>query len=296
MSVEKNRAYGIIQGYEVNAELCNMEIYFPLKIYISFHADESVKNKIAWEIKGANIKNSSVNFVAFGICIGLNDFTVARLVKRLGSILDKVMDIIRKNGALGKEYCPECGQPMAYAEVKQCDIDGIKVNMDTGCVNKINADIAKENAEFASAPDNYFKGFLGALIGGIVGGIFSVILYFIGFIAAISTVMAIALGTKLYMRFGGKANKKMVAIVIVTSLICMLLSVLITYIIAAGIAARQAGSSMSAAEAFAYCMKDKQFSTYFYADLALAFFFSALGIVAEIFYLMKKVKRRNSIG
>ena len=53
---------------------------------------------------------------------------------------------------------------------------------------------------------------------------------------------------------------------------------------------------MSAAEAFAYCMKDKQFSAYFYADLALAFFFSALGIVAEIFYLMKKVKRRNSIG
>ena len=50
MSVEKNRAYGIIQGYEVNAELCNMEIYFPLKIHISFHADESVKNKIAWDI------------------------------------------------------------------------------------------------------------------------------------------------------------------------------------------------------------------------------------------------------
>ncbi|MDE7464633.1 MAG: hypothetical protein K2M48_06345, partial [Clostridiales bacterium] len=159
----------------------------------------------------------------------------------------------------------------------------------------INAVIAAENKDFAEAPNNYLKGFLGALIGGLAGVGVAVLLYVAGFVSSISAVVSIVVGTLLYRKFHGKPNKMMIVIVALTTIVLMAATVPAIYIIASGVSASKAGSSMSAIEAFAYFMEDPQYAGWFYGDLALVLLFSVVGIVFQIFVLARQIKRQKMI-
>lgn len=84
------------------------------------------------------------------------------------------------------------------------------------------------------------------MLGGLIGAVLAIVLYFVGFVAAISSVVAVMVGAKLYQKFGGKPNGTMVVIVSLTSLVCVMLSVVVIYVFVAYAAAVDAGVSMGA--------------------------------------------------
>lgn len=295
MTVNGNDAYGIVRGYETNGILHVMENVSPFKLHISFYATDEQKRAMENAFRNAAIKYFRFSFTPYGLLIGLNDITVKRLVNRLPSLFDLIYGIISENGGLGWGYCPVCGDSMENAEDKKHIIDGLVITLDDACVSNINAVIDAENQDFSEAPNNYIPGFCGAVLGGIVGGLLAVVLYYLGFVSALSAVVAVLLGAFLYQKFQGKPNKIMVVIVSFTSLVCMVASILIIYIVAAGAAAAEAGVAMTALEAFSYLMEDAEFAGYFFRDLAMVVIFSAIGIGVEIFNLAKKVQRKQSI-
>lgn len=289
MTVNGQKAYGIIEGYEVNSFVSGV-----LNFHFSFYANDEQKRNMENDLRNATIKFCQFRFTPYGLSFIFNDMTFGGFIKRGNSLMQTITGIISSNGGLGSEYCPVCGNPLTDNK-RSCDIDGFTISLDEGCVSNINAVIDAENKDFAAAPNNYLRGFLGALIGGLAGAAVAVILYVIGFYSSISAVVSVVLGTMLYRKFKGKPNAMMLVIVALTTVIFMALSVFLIYFAAAAISAAQAGSEMSAMEAFIYVMGDKEIATMFYTDLGMVLLFSAIGIGLQIFAMAKSVKRRQNI-
>lgn len=295
MEVTKNLAYGRIKDYEVNASLNSLDNVSPLKMHVSFYATDEQKRGIEAAIRNLALKYFKMMFTPYGLALGFNDITLGRLLKRLPEVLDKIFTVLSEGGALTGEYCPVCGKSLQETEFKKCNIDGFTVTIDNDCVGVINDVITQENQDFNTAPTNYLKGFLGAVIGGLAGAAVSIGLSFAGFVSSLSAVISIMLGTFLYQKFHGKPDKMMIVIVSLTTLVMLAATIPVIYIFVAYFAAIDAGVSMSAIDAFKICMDDPEFSRLFYCDLALILLFSAIGTGFEIFALNKKIKRRDII-
>lgn len=331
LNVMGERAYGTLRGYETNVVLNNFDTASPVKMHISFYATDEQKSRMNDAFTAAKLKFFRCQFTPYGVFIGLNGWTLNSLLKKLPSLFDLFCTTIETNGGLKSDYCPVCGkqifgeqaaeEPQASVgeepafgeesgeepapeqkreggktETRRCDVDGYLITMDVGCVDKINAIIAEDNNAFAAAPNNYFKGFIGAALGALVGAAVSVILYLLGYISAISSVIAVLLGAFLYQKFQGKPNKMMIVIVSLTSLAFMLLSVLGIYLWATSVAISSEGLEMGVFEAFILLMSESSdFASMFWLDFGLVFLFSAIGIGLEIFYLSKQIKRKRNI-
>lgn len=292
LTINGDYAYGNLMGYEANilARTLNAP---PFVMHISFYATNEQKTKIENELNQIANKYLKYKFTYYGITVNISDFTISKLVEKLPNYLQQITSILKNNEAVGFGHCPVCGNELTTENTKIITIDGFNVAVDEKCFGEINTVIEKKNEEFKNTPNNYLKGFLGALVGGVAGFAVAFILYLCGVISAISAFVAVVVGALLYKKFGGKENKMMIVIVSVTSLAFMILAVFTVYLYAAGAAAKEAGLVMNAFEAFKTCMGVEEFASAFFTDLALTIVFSVLSIVYEIVILARKIKRPN---
>ena len=82
-------------------------------------------------------------------------------IKEMFENIDKYE--IKKN-----DYCPKCGEKLED-EVVVTSIGILNFKMHPACKAELVKEDEKEEKSYIEAPNNYAKGFLGALIGGIVG-------------------------------------------------------------------------------------------------------------------------------
>lgn len=292
-TVKGKYAYGEFDSFETNV-LMEPTAQFPLLVHFTCFLTDTQKQAVSNLLGMEKLKNCRFEWTLYGFSVYANDLTVKRLVDRLDELLNKVCDILKNNGALGARYCPICGNALSE-DIKKCTIDGLTITLDNTCVQDINTAIEESNKQFDEAPNNYLRGFAGAVLGGLVGVVLSVILYVVGFISALSAFVAFFLGTFLYGKFGGKQNKVMIAIVSVTTILLMVGTTFAIYLVVAGAAASEAGLNISAFEAFGLIMEDEEVARSFIADMVMTVLFCALGCGYEIFSMFKKVKRTEKI-
>lgn len=296
MTINGNNAYGIIQGFETNFALVPLDNQFPVRIHFSCFTNDEQKRNISDALRKACIKFSRFEFTAFGLYLCLNDITLNKLLKRMGDVINDIIGILSSNGAIGAGCCPFCGEPCTEENARPYDLEYGKIIIDDECAKTINNTITEENKDFENAPNNYFRGLLGAVIGGIVGAVIAIILYLVGFVASISAIVAVALGAILYAKFGGKQNKMMIVIVSLTTLVFMVLAILGIYIVVSGNVAVEEGFDISAIQAFGILMKTPEFKGAFLQDMIMTLGFSVLGVVVEAVYLARKIKRKKEIN
>ncbi len=295
LAVIGDNAYGVYNGFETNFVFSPATGRYPLFFHFSCYATDVQRQNILLTIGSENFKFLQVDFTLFGLSVAITGMTISSAVNTLEQTLNRICAILQENGALGIGYCPACGQALDLADSKKCNINGMTISIDNNCVDTINAQITEENKTFQQAPNNYLKGFAGALLGSLAGVAIAVVFYVLNFISAISSFVAVMLGSFLYKKFGGKPNKMMVVIVSLTSFVMMMLTIPAIYIVASGIIASQEGLDLSAFEAFAIVMQSPEGAKAFYLDLALTFVFTALGCGAEIYNLARSVKRQKNI-
>lgn len=294
LTVFENMAYGVIQGYEISVRVPNTMEQF-CYIHASFYATEDKKNAIAAELAKSKPRLGAA-LTAYGLKVAYPVFIMSSLIKNLPVIFQRLTDLLKQYEAPGAEFCPYCGQPLDPANKKRCSIDGFSVTLNADCVGSINKQIDEENRAFANAPNNYMQGICGALLGGIVGAACTIALYYIGFVSSLSAIIAVLLGAFLYRKFGGKPNVMMIVIVSVVSLILIGAAFFVSYLIAAGTAAAEAGLHMSALDALLICLDDSEFASAFYSDFAMLFVFTIVGIALVIASLIRQIKRPKNIG
>lgn len=298
-TVSGDKAYGVINGYEVNflGVIPYAEANYGsggVTLHITFYSMDEGRRAIENEIKILETKFVHYSFDKFGVQFNVTDWTAGKIANKIGEIINKVSEILKNYNALGSEYCPICGMKLPENAVKR-QVNGMLIAIDDDCVNKLNEIIDQENREFEAAPNNYLKGFLGALIGGIAGAVIAILLNIVGFYAGISSFVAFFVGVILYKKFGGKPDKIMLVIVTATTFVMMIVAVLSIYIVIAGMAAAEAGRNISAFEAFAICMENTEFSSLFYVDLIMTLLFTVIGCVAEIVKTARQIKRSKNI-
>ena len=294
LTVFENMAYGVIQGYEISVRVPNTMEQF-CYIHASFYATEDKKNAIAAELAKSKPRLGAA-LTAYGLKVAYPVFIMSSLIKNLPVIFQRLTDLLKQYEAPGAEFCPYCGQPLDPANKKRCSIDGFSVTLNADCVGSINKQIDEENRAFANAPNNYMQGICGALLGGIVGAACTIALYYIGFVSSLSAIIAVLLGAFLYRKFGGKPNVMMIVIVSVVSLILIGAAFFVSYLIAAGTAAAEAGLHMSALDALLICLDDSEFASAFYSDFAMLFVFTIVGIVIVVISLVRQIKRPKNIS
>ena len=286
-----NRYYGALFGYETNV-LVNNFVF----VNVSFYKTLEQQNAIQHDLLLVKTKFINWQWNNYGLTLSINGWTFGAIAKNLEAQLKSVYDVLAKNGALGVGYCPVCGKELDFEQTKKCLIDGATISIDNDCVDKINEIITAENKEFDAAPNNYLKGFFGALIGGAAGAVVAIILYLLGFVSAISAFVSFFVGILLYKKFGGKPNKIMLVIVTATTFVCLILAVVSIYVVAAGLEAVAEGLDMSAFEAFKILMTTyEDYARGFWADIALTVLFTVVGCVVEIVNNARKIKRQKNI-
>lgn len=288
---DKNRYYGALFGYETNVYMNIYGLFFNVSMHKTVEQQDAIQHDLLL------IKTKFINWQwnTYGITLSITDWTQNTMLKKLEGLLTSIYGIFAKYGALGVGYCPVCGKELDFNDTKKCLIDGNTVSIDNECVGKINAVISTENQEFDQQPNNYLRGFLGALIGGIAGAVVAIILNMLGFVSAISSFVAFFVGILLYKKFGGKPNKMMLVIVTATTFACMILSVLGIYIVAAAIAIEESGVEIGLIDAFKLLLQDEEFSRFFWSDMAMTVLFTILGCVFEIVSNARKIKRQKNI-
>ena len=295
LTVTGNTAYGIMQGYETSLRSPSPMEQSAYYIHVNFYATDEKKQEIATELGRTGIKLTATPS-AYGLTICFPAAFAGTLVKNLPVLFDRLIALLKQNELPGADTCPYDGKPLIEAEKKRCSINGFYVTLNNDCVSSINRQIEEENRAFANAPNNYMQGICGALLGGIVGAACTIALYYIGFVSSLSAIIAVLLGAFLYRKFGGKPNVMMIVIVSVVSLILIGAAFFVSYLIAAGTAAAEAGLHMSALDALLICLDDSEFASAFYSDFAMLFVFTIVGIVIVVISLVRQIKRPKNIS
>lgn len=295
LKVTGNTAYGKFEGFEVNALVVPLDTVAPVKMHVALYAPVEVKAAIINELKALKFKWFVADADVYGISLGFNDaLTMGRLVDRMDDMLDKIFAVFKKHEAKGLGYCPVCGEELKE-ETKKCQIGFAQITMDISCVSDINKAITQDNEEFKNAPNNYLKGTIGALLGAFVGAVIFVVLFYFGIVSALTSLIAVLLGTYAYKKLGGKPNAMMIVIVTVISVVSMLLTITGIYVLAAEVLAPEFGFSSTGIQAFTDMMSVQEFSSEFATNFSMTAVFTALGVIFEVFQLSKSIKRQDTI-
>ena len=209
--------------------------------------------------------------------------TFASSLKKTVEKLDATIAYLSENGALGVGYCPCCGEALEL--MKPIRVNDCYVTLSEKCFNELQSVVEVENETFESLPNNYLKGFLGALLGAVVGGIAWYVLYMIGFLSALTAVLAVFLGNMLYVKFGGKPNGVKNIIVAATSLIVLVLTCVLVYYFVVGDLLLQNNIYM---DPFEFIFSDAELKGYFISDMVMNVVFTLLGVGIQIYSTKKK--------
>lgn len=279
----KNTLYGVINGFEVTIVGSQT-----ITLFLNFNASEDIKIEAAKEFKAYNGKSNFVNSIAdiYGISAIVNGWTGKSAANSLIEKLKYVIDYLINQNAEGISKCLVCGKDFDI-EKQTIRINDRYVTLCDECVNEFTELVEEENKVFDNAPNKYGVGILGAILGALIGCISWVILYFIGFLSAITGILGVFLSDLFYTKFGGKSNKVKLVIIALVNLVLMLLApVAVYYVVIQGIMIQEGISG----NPFVYIFEDKDICGPFLRDIVMNVIFTGLGVGIKLLDIYRKNK------
>ena len=270
---EKNVFYGVYRGYELTLAV-NQQFY----IHLNFFADGNVKAQAVRVFHTtSNQTMTSVGVSVYGLAATVNGMTANSALKKLIEKLDATIAYLNANEAKGVGYCPCCGEECDL--LKTIRVNDVYVSLDDKCYNEVAKVAAVEEQQYNEQPNNYLNGFLGALLGAGIGAAAWVALYYIGFLSALTAVLAVFLGNYFYVKFGGKANNVKNIIVAAVSLVVLVLACVGIYYVEVGniIAANNLNTTP-----FELIFSNEEIMGLFVSDMVMNVIFTIIGVVAQI--------------
>ena len=294
LSLNKNDMYGSYNGYQVSIRWGN--IWTSSAFYVGFHVNlgNKANEVINWltisQKKELRIANVTIDGSGF-YCIFTN-MTLGSSLKKAHTVLYAVTEYLKAQGIPG-DVCPYCGLPME--EKKLVEDNFCLFNAHEACfASKLSQVQDAETAE-ASMPNNYLKGFLGALLGGFVGMLIFWGLFQLGFLASISSLVGALVGSLLYTKFGGKNNKMKIVIIAVVVFVLTAAAFFLCYLQVVRDAMTEAGVYGSTIEMLSYLLETNQeIRAAFWGDFAMSIVFTIVGIVVVAMSMVRQQKKVSS--
>ena len=270
---EKNVFYGVYRGYELTLAV-NQQFF----VHLNFFADGNVKAqavRVFHTASNQTMKNVGVS--VYGLAATVSGMTTNSIMKKITEKLDATIAYLNANEAKGVGYCPCCGEECDL--LKTIRVNDVYVSLDDKCYNEVAKVAAVEEQHYNAQPNNYLKGFLGALLGAGIGAAAWVALYYMGFLSALTAVLAVFLGNYFYVKFGGKANNVKNIIVAGVSLVVLVLACVGIYYVEVGSVIAANNLNMTP---FELIFSDEELTGYFVYDMAMNVIFTIIGVVAQV--------------
>ena len=270
---EKNVFYGVYKGYELTLAV-NQQFF----VHLNFFADGNVKAQAVRVFHTAsNQTMTSVGVSVYGLAATVNGMTTNSIIKKITEKLDATIAYLNANEAKGVGYCPCCGEECDL--LKTIRVNDVYVSLDDKCYNEVAKVAEVEEQHYNAQPNNYLKGFLGAILGAGIGAVAWIVLYYLGFLSALTAVLAVFLGNYFYVKFGGKANNVKNIIVAGVSLVVLVLACVGIYYVEVGSVIAANNLNMTP---FELIFSDEELKGYFISDMAMNVIFTIIGVVAQI--------------
>lgn len=293
---DKNNGYGFINDYEVNV-FNNVMAVGPVFIFSTF-LSQTKKNDFIIKMNDRKIPLVQAQAFDFGVMVTLGSMTAKSFEKKCKEVLPIILEILESIDAPKKDICPQSGEKLDELDSKIVTLPRtkIKIRLSNKAVAVVNNNIDKSNEDYEIAPNNYLKGFAGIFIGVLVGVVLTVIFALLGYITVLAPLVSIFLGIFLYKKFGGKQNYVMIIMSFITTLVILLSTLIIMYVVVADKGLEEAGLSYRGLNAFFYCIQNiPEFKKLFYIDLALNTLVILLAEGLSFYQLNKMIKRPKNL-
>jgi hypothetical protein len=270
---EKNVFYGVYKGYELTLAV-NQQFF----VHLNFFADGNVKAQAVRVFHTAsNQTMTNVGVSVYGLAATVNGMTANSALKKLTEKLDATIAYLNQNEAKGVGHCPCCGEECDL--LKTIRVNDVYVSLDDKCYNEVAKVAEVEEQHYNAQPNNYLKGFLGAILGAGIGAVAWIVLYYLGFLSALTAVLAVFLGNYFYVKFGGKANNVKNIIVAAVSLVVLVLACVGIYYVEVGSVIAANNLNMTP---FELIFSNEEIMGLFVSDMAMNVIFTIIGVVAQI--------------
>ena len=139
-----------------------------------------------------------------GVKITFQEILKPYSMGKIENLLQELVEYLSDKHPDHKLKCQKCGEP------KESDtycVNNTAMFICNGCFSEIESNINNENMELQYIPNNYLRGFTGALLFSIPGILLTIIfLVFLNRLAAVSALVYVILGIKGYKKFKGKLS------------------------------------------------------------------------------------------
>lgn len=277
---DKDAVFGVINGFEVVISLSNISINECfVKIYSNFR-DTQVNVARFIDSHKKDYKFRLCEFSKYALTFDHMAFAQKGWVEKAEKIILEITDYLKTLNAKDYTYCPACGEKIDFpTEVKA---NGLPITLCSKCAASIQTAQAKKEEEYQAAPGNYAKGLLGSIGGALIGGLVWVALaVMLGFMSAFVAILISYLAAMGYDKMKGKQNKVKMLINISVSIIVVVLSMYISYVLLAG----------SADTLHQILATDKEALAGFIGDMLFSIIFGTLGIVFYNKSMKKKLHK-----
>lgn len=277
---DKDAVFGVINGFEVVISLSNISINDCfVKIYSNF-SDTQVNVARFIDSHKKDYKFRLCEFTRYALTFDHMAFAQKGWVEKAEKIILEITDYLKTLNAKDYTYCPACGEKIDFPT--EAKANGLPITLCSKCATSVQTAQAKKEEEYQAAPGNYAKGLLGSIGGALIGGFVWVALAVIlGFMSAFVAMLISYLAAMGYDKMKGKQNKVKVIINFIVSLVVIVLSTYLSYVLIVG----------DANTLHHILATDGEVLGGFVGDMLFSIIFGALGIFAYTQSLKKKLHK-----
>jgi hypothetical protein len=284
--------YGVVNGYQFSYRINPTQASSYLCCISAPIASKSQEIKNFLESKNKELKFAGMRVDPNQIIFQPFSWTGASGMKNLELELNAITSFLKENGVPESEYCPVCGQKIEQGSWVKFD-EGLAY-LDNACAENLKKLAVAREAEYNALPNNYGKGFIGALLGGLIGGVAWIGIGMIGFVSGWVAFLISGLASLFYDKFKGKPSGWKIVIVSGASLLVILCAQFVLYLVVVASAMEKEGISGSVvATLFDNIQNNAKFATSFWSDFGLALFFAILGILLAAWQMKYKIHKKQ---
>ena len=290
IKLEKNAYIGTFNDYSFSYKAGAYESNF-IRINAYFNdKKQEVVNYLQMNRKKLKINSYFINDYSLSLNFGAY-FTNNSRLKKIDDSLEEITKFLESINIPNSKYCPLCGKEVGEENPTQTiDFEGLPIKVDRDCIDVIYKKEEENRDKFNSTPNNYGKGFLGALLGCALGFILWVIIGAFGLISSWIALLIPFIGSFFYDVLGGKRTTTKIIMVSILSFIAAISGTFVVYLIAVATEVVNENLDMSTLSAFSYLLQNSsEFVSNFVTDMVISAIFSIIGIVVSSIFMKKQV-------
>ncbi|MBQ9912585.1 MAG: hypothetical protein IJM49_06110 [Firmicutes bacterium] len=274
----RNHVLGRYRGFYTVIQPTANGIY---RVTMSAYQEQDPGNALlSGELSKLKLSNKSIRSAevsGYSFYIEFAAMSAKKFIELVNETIPQITRFLTMNGY--ESGCSSCGSKFNVASYT---VNGTVVFLCPECAAEIEKSLADNKEVQKTRKSDLVKGAVGALIGAFAGAVVYLLLYRIGFFAAISGMVMSVLALMLYEKFGGCLDIKGVICCIVILVLMVYFANRLSWAWDAYDALRDYGWSFS--ECFrelGYIVTESDLTGSYYGSLGLGYLFTALGSVRQ---------------